>query len=262
MLFNSVVLILREVLEAAVLVSVLLALSRNLGLGGRWLWLWLSLPFAAVGTVVFASTLDTITDSLDGAGQEVANASLQLLVYLLTLCIVVIAARSPVKASRFAFLMSGTVICAMIREGSEMYLYVTSFASVTEYRTAVFMGSAIGAGIGVSIGVLLYSALAALPIKSCYRLCILMLCLIAAGMVMQATMLLEQADWLPSGKPVWDSSFLISEQSIPGELMYAVFGYESTPSDVQMLLYITSLLLISAAYVLGHFSRRPESVQA
>ena len=49
MLINSVILLLREVLEAAMLISVLLALSLNLRCGVRWFW-W-SLPLAAVGAV-------------------------------------------------------------------------------------------------------------------------------------------------------------------------------------------------------------------
>ena len=39
MFLNSVVIVLREVLEAAVLVSALLALARSVHLGQRWLWL-------------------------------------------------------------------------------------------------------------------------------------------------------------------------------------------------------------------------------
>ena len=76
----------------------------------------------------------------------------------------------------------------------------------------------------------------------------MLLCLIGAGMIMQATMLLEQVDWLPSGEPLWDSSGLLSEQSVAGELLYAVFGYEATPGPAQVVLYSTSLLLMLAVW--------------
>jgi len=259
-LLSSVILVLREVLEAAVLVSVLLALSRNIGQGGRW-FLY-SLPLAAIGTVTFASTLDVVTDSLDGAGQELANAGLQLLVYLLTLCIVTIAMRSSVRRVLFTCLATGAVGCAMIREGSEIYLYIIGFASAVEIRGAVFTGSVLGAGIGVSLGVLLYSSLGALSARTCFRVCIVLLTLIGAGMVMQAALLLEQVDWLPAGGPAWDSSFLVAEQSVTGELLYAVFGYESTPSGVQLLLYGASLLLMVVAAITGRVLRRPEYVSS
>lgn len=253
MLLNSVILLLREVLEAAVLVSVLLALSSLLRLG--WHWLLLALPVAVMGTIGFAATLAQVTDALAGAGQEVSNALLQGGVYLL---IVLIMANTPplVSAQRIAgnglrILMAGAVTCAMIREGSEIVIYVVGFASSEEHRTAVFAGSAIGAGIGVSLGVLLYYTLKALAPQRAYRACLVLLCFIGAGMVMQAAMLLEQVDWLPSGKPLWDSSALVSEQSVTGELLYAVFGYEASPSGVQVALYLLSMVVLVAAYGLG-----------
>ena len=115
----------------------------------------------------------------------------------------------------------------------------------------VFAGSAIGAGIGVSLGVLLFSALRSLNGERCYNLCLLLLAFIGAGMVMQASLLLEQADWISAGQPLWNSSALLSEQSIAGELMYAVLGYESTPSAVQVGLYILSLSGMLLAWYLG-----------
>lgn len=257
MLLNSVILVLREVLEAAVLISVLLAFAKTMGQGGRWFLL--SLPLAAAGTVLFASALGAITDSLDGAGQEFANAGLQCLVYLLTLCIVAVAMNSAPQRVLFTTLAAGAVSCAMVREGSEIYLYVNGFASAAELRGAVFTGSALGSGIGISVGILLYSALRALPPRTCFRVCIVLLALIGAGMVMQAALLLEQVDLLPSGAPVWDSSFLVPEQSIPGELLYAVFGYESTPSAAQLLLYGGSLLLMIVVCVAGRALRRPDN---
>jgi high-affinity iron transporter len=261
MLLNSVILILREVLEAAILVSVLLALSRNLGQPMRWLW-W-SLPLGALGAFWFASSMGEITDALDGAGQEVANAGLQLMVYCFTTGILAMSARGEGGADGrwlgLRVLMTGAVACAVIREGSEILLYITGFAASEEHRTAVFAGSAIGAGIGISLGILMFSALRALSAGVGYRSCIGLLCLIGAGMVMQATMLLEQVDWLPAGLPLWDSSALVSEQSIAGELLYAVFGYESTPSGIQVLLYSLSLLLMLAVYALARLLRSADN---
>jgi high-affinity iron transporter len=258
-LLNSVILVLREVLEAAILVSVLLALSFNLRLGLRWLWC--SLPPALVGAFWFAYALDDITDALDGAGQEVVNAGLQILVYLLTLGIVALVvglAASPHGTKRRALqvLMGVAVSCALVREGSEIVVYITGFASAQELRASIFTGAAIGAGIGVSLGILLSAALRAQSPEICKRTSLVLLCLIGAGMVMQASMLLEQVDWLPAGHALWDSSALLSERSIPGELMYAVFGYEATPSAVQLSLYLASLLAMAATwFVAGLFGK-------
>ena len=74
-------------------------------------------------------------------------------------------------------------------------------------------------------------------------------------MMSQATQFLIQADWLASSNPVWDSSHLISEHSLPGQLLYALMAYEATPTWSQILVYLTSLLLMLIVIVSGRFSR-------
>lgn len=250
MLINSVILVLREVLEVAMVVCVLLALSRNLNLSARWL-LW-STPVTAAFIVLFASTFDIVTDAFDGAGQEVVSAALQGAVFLGIVLIVFTGERH--RRSHLGtlliiqLLMAFTAVCAMIREGSEILIYITGFAASEEHRTAVFAGSAVGAGIGISLGVLLFAGLRAMRPLYSYALCIFLLALIGAGLVMQSTMLLEQVDWLSVGRELWDSSALVSEQSITGQLLYAVFGYEATPGLVQVMLYAGSLTLVALSW--------------
>lgn len=252
MLINSVILVLREVLEAAMVVSVLLALSRNLHISAKWL-LW-SLPITGLFILLFSSSLDALTDAFDGAGQEVVSAGLQTAVFAGIVGVVFVA--ELLRSGRdglyrqLRWLMAVTVVCAMIREGSEILIYITAFAAFEESRAAVFAGSGIGAGIGISLGVLMYAALRAMPAETSYKLCIFVMALIGAGMVMQSTMLLEQVDWLQPGPGLWDSSELVSEQSIAGQLLYAVFGYEATPGLTQVLLYLGSVALVVAAWAL------------
>lgn len=254
MLLDSVILVLREVLEAAALISVLLALSGLMRLRGSWLIY--GLIVGMIVTFGVATELETITDALDGSGQEIANATAQFIVCGLILAIVALSARSgynkeAAKQSELRSLMMFAVALAFAREGAEIYVFISGFATSDEYRDAVFAGSLLGAGIGVSLGILGYSALRALQPATGCLVSTALLALIGAGMSMQATVLLEQVDWLPAGKPFWDSSWLIDEQSMAGELLYAVFGYEATPGVTQLAVYCLSLTAIAFAYCLG-----------
>ena len=67
--------------------------------------------------------------------------------------------------------------------------------------------------------------------------------LIAGGMVSQAIQLLTQADLISSQGAIWDSTFLVDERSLFGQLLYALIGYESTPTLVQFVCYSVSILL-------------------
>jgi len=70
-----------------------------------------------------------------------------------------------------------------------------------------------------------------------------LLSLVAAGMLSQAVLLLIQADWLPSQLPLWDTSEWLSENSVTGQLLYALIGYEATPTALQAFFYFGGLLL-------------------
>ncbi|MDO8860836.1 hypothetical protein Q6D67_03895 [Haliea sp. E1-2-M8] len=251
MLLNSVILVLREVLEAAVLVSVLLALAHTVRLRNHWLWY--ALPLSVVCVFAYSYSLGALTEALDGAGQEVTNASLQGMVFLLILPILFLCTTFPHYGQRrlLAALMTLAVTFAIVRECAEIQIYVQAFAAAGDQAQAVWAGSALGAGIGLSAGVLVYAALRALAPVASRRACLVALGLIGAGMVMQATMLLEQVDWLPYQTPMWDSSRFISEQSFLGELLYAVLGYEATPGALQVALYGGSLLLALGAVAAG-----------
>jgi high-affinity iron transporter len=258
MLLNSVILILREVLEAAILVSVLLALSMNMRSTVRWFW-W-SVLLGILGSIAFAAGQDLITDALDGAGQEVLNASLQGFVYVIAVAIIWISANFrglPKQERALKLAMAAAVVCAMIREGSEIYIYIYGFTASQDHRTAVLAGSAIGSGIGLSVGVLVFYALRGMQRDTAKLCCLSMVGLIAAGMISQSAFLLEQAGWLSTGQVLWDSSGVISEQSISGQLLYAVFGYESTPGTVQVSLYVISIVLAITAYTVSRKREYP-----
>jgi high-affinity iron transporter len=256
-LINSVVLVLREVLEAAILVTVLMALARIVRLGFGWLWPALLLSLG--GVTILARALGPLTDMLQGTGQEVVNASLQYGVFLLAV-LVIIDTRQRQDGRRYSprtgWLMALAVALAVTREGAEILLYVDAFSQFADNRQAVLMGSALGVGIGVSAGILCYAALLALPPSRAYGACLASLSLLGAGMVMQGTLLLDQAGWLAPGQPLWDSSALVSEQSISGQLLYAVLGYEATPGAVHLALYAASLALALAASAFAWASGR------
>jgi high-affinity iron transporter len=170
-------------------------------------------------------------------------------------------ARVPVTL--MAALMTVCVSLAIVREGSEIMIYLSGFLQLSDQLVPVLAGSAIGAGIGVSVGAVFYFALLNLSRRAAVVTGGMLLVLVAAGMASQAAQLLIQADWLPSNYPVWDSSWLISEYSVSGQLLYALVGYEATPTMLQLVIYGFSVaLLIGTAFVLGRFGFSGDSADA
>ena len=136
------------------------------------------------------------------------------------------------------------VSLALTREGSEIFIYIGGVIGHPSHIQPTLTGAGIGVGIGLSAGVLIYYGMLGLPAKWIAPGGIVLLALVAGNMASQATLLLTQADWLPYSTILWDSSELLPENSIFGHLLYALVGYEATPSLFQGISYICGMLLI------------------
>lgn len=251
MLLTSVVLVLREVLEASLLISILSAFSGVLGISRRWI-VW-SLLFGLAGAVAYSFGVSVISDWFDGVGQEVINAAMQLLIFLLLLLFAFLVVRDSgaqrLQGSIIVLVMIIMVSIAVAREGFEILVYLYGFATEFPRFMTTLAGSVIGACIGVSVGVLIYYFVAALSGRMAWIVGLGLLSLVAAGMLSQAVLLLIQADWLPSQLPIWDSTGLLSENSVTGQLLYALIGYEATPTALQASFYFGGMFLFLAVAV-------------
>jgi high-affinity iron transporter len=245
MLLTSVIIILREFLEAAIIISVLLALGNGIPRSRRWVISGVGIGL--VGAAAYAAITATVSDWLEGVGQEVVNASMQITIYCCLTLIALLVTKGQGKTvplgKNLLVLMGLTVTLAIIREGSEILIYVSSFVAAPELLQPILLGGVVGAGIGASVGALTYYLLVSINRRWSPTACVGIILLIAAGMASQATLLLIQADWLPSQIPLWDSSVLISENSVAGQLLYALVGYEATPTPIQVAVYFGSLIL-------------------
>ena len=249
MLLDAIVIVVRESLEAGVLISLLLSMLN------RYLspyWLIRGLLIGVVGTALYLINMPRISQWFDYVGQEVVNATLQYgLAVLLCLLLVISAARVELLRPKMVFLAMAIVAIALVREGSELMLYFINLVyqnvEYSQLATSAFVGLAIGASVGAFVYYLL-AGLGGRQAQICYHI---LLSMIAAGMVSQGTQLLLQADWLPSGLPLWDSSWILSESSIPGMVAYAVFGYEANPSLIEVIFYVSTLAVLLVSQLIS-----------
>jgi high-affinity iron transporter len=259
MFLSAVVLIIQEILEAVLLISILLVLNLLLHrtrpdifqpLRG---WLPIAVAAGAGGAWLYAWATPEVSLWFDFAGYEIINAVLQFVTVglLLVLCFLLHSGHSRINQSlrnNLATMCMGSVVAiGIIREGSEIILYVTGIVGQQENVMPVLLGGIIASGIGISSGWFLFQGLASLPFPASFRAAMLILALFAANMSGQATQLLIQADWLPYSAELWNSSALLPEDSIIGRLLYALAGYEATPSLLQAAAYFLTVVLIAAS---------------
>lgn len=254
MMLDAVVIILREVLEAALLTSLLMVLSRSRGQSLQWFWSALAL--GSVGGALYAWQIGWISELWDYTGQEWVNASLQVAIFCAAL---VLMSRIGNESTSGTTLMVLIVALAMVRELSEVLLYLHAYATDSLRFQRALLGGAIGFVTGVSVGVMLYFGLLWLPNRrTVQRTALVVMAIAISGILVQAVSLLMQIDVLPYLESVWDSSHLISERSVLGQLLYALLGYESAPTPWHLFVYVLALVSFAVAINKGNRGNEPE----
>ena len=84
--------------------------------------------------------------------------------------------------------------------------------------------------------------------------------LLAAGMASQAALFLQNAGlfqfWM---MPLWDTSWLLSDDSIAGRILHTLIGYTDQPDGLQLAAYAFT---IAAVVTLMRLIHRPRAVRA
>jgi high-affinity iron transporter len=121
------------------------------------------------------------------------------------------------------------------------------------------LGGALGLAAGVAAGAALYFGLVRIPLRHLFSVTSWLVLLLAAGMASQAAAFLLQADLLPPlGANLWDTSFVLSDQSIFGRVLHTLIGYTAQPAGIQLVFYLATLLVIgSLMHVVGNAPSRP-----
>jgi high-affinity iron transporter len=265
-MLDAVLLVLREVLEAALIISLLLALSHQFQL--RFGWSLYAVATGIAGSWPLARYAYEISDAFEGTGQELLNAVLYsvvvICVVILSVLIISVTLRGKSVStthtptlktlfnSRQGLVYSLFIVIvslSLAREGSEIWIYLSGFTQQPKLITSAFIGAAIGTGIGMSLGAITYYLFSFMSRRLFVPVFLIVISLLAGGLSMQIAKQLMQVGLLDSGTPLWDSSFLVNEHSWAGELLYALLGYDSRPAPVQGIFYAITLTPIIFASV-------------
>src|SRR5574343_32032 len=268
-MLGSAIIVFREVLEAALIIGIIAAATRELP--RRNLWLIAGIAAGTIGSVIVASLTGQIADLAEGVGQELFNAG------ILTIAAVMLAwhniwmARHGMQLARDAKQLGADVVSggremsalalvvtlAILREGSETALFLYGLlASGNESVINIAGGGAAGLFVGVLAGFGLYAGFLNIPPRLFFSATSGLILLLASAMASQVARFLVQADLLPSlANPLWNTSWLLDNDSLLGRFLHTLIGYEAMPSGIQVLFYLSTMLLILAGMRL--FRPRP-----
>jgi high-affinity iron transporter len=254
----TAIIVFREVLEASLVVGIVLAASR--GAGGRGFWVTSGIAAGVLGSAIVAACAGAIAAAVNGIGQELFNAAILFTAVVMLgwhniwmnrhgrelVGAAATLGKAVLGGSRPLYALALVVGIAMLREGSEVVLFLYGIAIASGVGALrMLAGGILGLAGGAAIGAVIYLGLLAIPLRQLFTVTSWLILLLAAGMASQGAAFLMQANLLPSlGNGLWDTSSLLSENSMVGLLLHVLIGYSAQPAGIQVVFYLATLLII------------------
>jgi high-affinity iron transporter len=268
-------LVFREVLEAALIVTIVAAATR--GVAGRAKFIGGGIGLGVIGAMIVALFAGAIAEAVGGSGQELFNACVLLAAVLMIgwhviwmsshgreLVQQMQAVGHAVKAGSSSLAMLLAVVAlAVLREGSEIVLFLYGMAAGGAGKVDLLLGVPIGLAGGVAVGFALYFGLLRIPMRYFFSATNWMLVLLAAGLASSAARFLIQANWLPAwDNQVWNTSALLDNGSVVGQALHILVGYDARPAGMQIAFWLVTLaVLVFGMRWIAHAPRRPATTQ-
>jgi high-affinity iron transporter len=259
----TLVIFLREGVEASMIVAILLAYLNRLGKREHFRDVFIGVGAALLLATAAGAVIYTTVRSYDGTrGQTIFETG----TYLLAAAVLTYMtfwmrnhARSISKElrSRAEAALDGKArwglgllaFQAVGREGLETVVFTLAILFSTSPAGAV-SGAAIGLAGSLVIAFVIYRLGHKLNLGKFFTVIGVLLMVFAAGLLADAVENLQQLGWLPVlDQTMWHSGRLLSESSALGDVAHTFLGYSDAPTPLQLLVYLGYLAIVVTAYL-------------
>src|SRR2546428_5753954 len=196
---GALIIVLREIIEAGLIVGIVLAATRTLPSRGRYVGG--GILAGLLGAALVAAFASALTNALAGVGQEVFNAA------ILSIAVVMLGwhniwmarhgrqiaedmrqlGRDVLSGSRTLTALAIVVAVAVLREGSEVVLFLYGVViSSGESGLSLLLGGLLGLLLGARTSALTYKGLVVIPPRHLFKVPSALIGFMAAGMAAQS----------------------------------------------------------------------------
>ena len=259
----TLVIFLREGVEASMIIAILLAYLNRIGRRDHFRDVFLGVGAALIlATAGGAAAYETIRTYAGSRAQTIFETA----TYLLAAAVLTYMtfwmrkhARSLSKElrartdaaldGRARWGLGLLAFQAVGREGVETVVFTLAIIFSTSTAGAL-SGATIGLAGSLVISFVIYRLGHKLNLAKFFTVIGVLLMVFAAALLANAVENLQQLGWLPVlASPMWHSGSLLSEGSAFGDVMHSFFGYSDAPTPLQLLIYAGYLAIVVLAYL-------------
>ena len=250
-MFASFLLALREGLEAALIIGIVLGVLRKVSRPDLAPAVWRGAISALLASLIAGVALTAFGLSLDGAAEQIFEGVAMLLAAgVLTWMIFWMNAqarhfregletdvrRAAMTAGRGA--LFSLALLAVVREGIELALFLTAATFASGARDTI-IGGLLGLAAATFLGWSVFASAMRLDVRRFFQVTGVLLLLFAAGLVGHGVHEFNEVGWVPAViDHLWDLTPVLAEDSVAGMILKALLGYNANPALTEALAYL------------------------
>jgi high-affinity iron transporter len=260
------VIALREGIEAALIVSIVLAYLKQLGRSDRSHLVWWGTGIAVALSAILGTIIFSVGAEFEGTAEEVFEGLVTLTaVGVLTWMIFwmrrqgariksELQQKVDTALSAGGLALAAIAFFAVLREGVETALFLFAAAEGTAVEgggvAAQLLGAMLGLGLAVVLGVLLYRGGIRMNLRTFFKVTGVILIVVAAGLFAYSVHELQEAGWLPFlESPAFDLSATLPDDEGVGAVLRGLVGYNSDPGVLEVVAWAAYLVVVGTLYL-------------
>jgi high-affinity iron transporter len=259
---------LREGLEASLIVGIIAAFLRRTGKPLRPMWIGVGVAVAL--SIGVGLLLEEISASLPQAQQEGMESIIGLVAVAVVtgmigwMSVHARNMRAELEQHAEAALKDGTAwalvgmaFLAVLKEGFETSVFLLAAFQSSTSTAAASLGAVIGVGIAVAIGIGIFRGGVRLDLGRFFRITGIFLVFVAAGLVLSSLRTAHEAGWVLIGQQTTvNLSWFAPAGSVQAALLTGVLGIPADPRLIEVLGWF-AYLIPTMLFLLWPAKRRP-----
>ncbi len=261
-MLSTFIIALREGLEAALIVGILVAYLVKTGRKALLAPLWAGVGLAVLVSLATGAFLTITSTELSPRGEEFFAGTTSFLAVGFVTWMVFWMKRTArhlkgqlegqlstaVLAGPFA--LAAAAFFAVVREGLETSLFIyANFKTVSSTPSAT-VGLLLGLGLAITLGYLIYRSSIKINLSKFFNYTGIALVVVAAGVLSYGIHEYQELGWLPGADFfVWDVTSVIAKESLLGGILAGTIGFDTTTSLLQFVFWAAYLGIVLALYL-------------
>ena len=273
-MLSTFIIALREGLEAALIVGILVAYLVKTGRKALLAPLWAGVALAVLVSLATGAFLTFTSTELSARGEEFfAGTTSFVAVGFVTWMVFWMKRTARHLKGQLEGQMSTAVLAgplalaaaaffAVVREGLETSLFIyANFKTVSSTPSAT-VGLILGLGLAIALGYLIYRSSIKINLSKFFNYTGIALVIVAAGVLSYGIHEYQELGWLPGVDFfIWDVTSVIPKESLLAGVLAGTIGFDTTMSLLQFVLWAAYLAIV-LSYYLKSSSSKPTAAPA